>query len=127
MLSVARYGTRDLARAAAFYDELAALLGARRVIDRDEVKAYKGAGGGMFLIGIPLAGEPTLGNGTQMGFRADSRATVDGVYARALELGGTCEGPPGVRGPEGVQAFYAAYFRDLDGNKLMVSSFGPAG
>jgi catechol 2,3-dioxygenase-like lactoylglutathione lyase family enzyme len=126
MLSVARYGTRDLPRAAAFYDKIAALLGARRVIDRDEVKAYKGADGGMFLIGLPNAGDATVGNGTQMGFSAANRATVDAVYAKALELGGTCEGPPGLRGPEGPQAFYAAYFRDLDGNKLMTMCTGAA-
>jgi catechol 2,3-dioxygenase-like lactoylglutathione lyase family enzyme len=124
MLSVARYGTRDLARAAAFYDQIAALLGASRVIDRDEVKAYKGADGGMFLIGLPYAGEANVGNGTQVGFSAPSRAAVDAVHAKALELGGTCEGPPGLRGPDGVQAFYAAYFRDLDGNKLMAMCFG---
>ena len=32
----------------------------------------------------------------------------------SLSLGGTCEGPPGDRGG----GFYAAYFRDRDGNKL---------
>ena len=32
------------------------------------------------------------------------------VVAKAMELGGSCEGPPGVRGPEGVSAFYATYF-----------------
>jgi catechol 2,3-dioxygenase-like lactoylglutathione lyase family enzyme len=124
MLSVARYGTRDLAKAATFYDEIAALLGASRVIDRDEVKAYKGPEGGMFLIGIPFSGDASSGNGTQVGFPAPSRAVVDAVHAKALELGGTCEGPPGVRGPEGVMAFYAAYFRDLDGNKVMVMRVG---
>ncbi len=125
MLSVARYGTKDLARATVFYDAIAAILGARRAIEREEVVAYKGPEGGLFLIGKPLNGEPNVGNGTQIGFSTKSRAVVDAVYAKAMELGGTCEGPPGVRGPEGVQAFYAAYFRDLDGNKLMVSSFGP--
>jgi catechol 2,3-dioxygenase-like lactoylglutathione lyase family enzyme len=124
MLSVARYGTRDLPRAVGFYDAIAALLGATRVIDREEVKAYKGADGGMFLIGLPFAGEASAGNGTQLGFRAESRSVVDAVYAKALELGGACEGPPGVRGPEGVSAFYAAYFRDPDGNKIMVMRVG---
>jgi catechol 2,3-dioxygenase-like lactoylglutathione lyase family enzyme len=124
MLSVARYGTKDLAKAAAFYDEITALLGASRVIDREEVKAYKGPEGGMFLIGIPFAGEASVGNGTQVGFPAPSRAVVDAVHAKALELGGTCEGPPGLRGPEGIAAFYAAYFRDLDGNKVMVMRVG---
>ena len=124
MLSVARYGTKDLARATAFYDAITSLLGAARVIDRDEVKAYKGPDGGMFLIGLPFAGDASVGNGTQVGFAAPSRAVVDAVYAKAMELGGSCEGPPGVRGPEGVAAFYATYFRDPDGNKLMVMRVG---
>ena len=125
MLTVARFGTRDLARATGFYDAIAALLGARRVMERPEVVAYKGAEGGMFLIGVPHAGAATAGNGTQLGFAAPSRAVVDAVHATAMELGGRCEGPPGVRGPEGGNAFYAAYFRDLDGNKLMVMRSGP--
>jgi catechol 2,3-dioxygenase-like lactoylglutathione lyase family enzyme len=124
MLSVARYGTRDLPRATEFYDAIASLLGARRVIERDEVVAYKGADGGMFLIGIPFSGEANVGNGTQIGFAAPSRAVVDAVFAKAMDMGGTCEGPPGLRGPEGVQAFYAAYFRDRDGNKVMVMRVG---
>ena len=124
MLSVARYGTKDLARATAFYDAITSLLGASRVIDREEVKAYKGPDGGMFLIGLPFAGDASVGNGTQVGFAAPSRVVVDAVYAKAMELGGSCEGPPGVRGPEGVSAFYATYFRDPDGNKIMVMRVG---
>jgi catechol 2,3-dioxygenase-like lactoylglutathione lyase family enzyme len=126
MLSVARYGTRDLARAMLFYDALAAELGAARVMERENLVAYQGADGGMFLIGVPLAGEASVGNGSQVGFAAPSRGVVDSAYAKAIELGGTCEGPPGVRGPDGPQAFYAAYFRDLDGNKVMVMNRGPA-
>ncbi|MET0180457.1 MAG: VOC family protein [Novosphingobium sp.] len=125
MLNVARYGTRDLERAKVFYDAVAGLLGAKRILDRPEVVGYRGAQGGMFLVGKPLAGEATVGNGAQVGFAAPTRATVDAVHAKALELGGTCEGPPGVRGPDGPQGFYAAYFRDLDGNKLLVSAIGP--
>ncbi len=124
MLSVARYGVHDLARAKTFYDAIAALLDARRIIDRPEMCGYKAAEGGMFIIGKPLQGEPTVGNGTQMGFAAKSRAVVDAVHAKALELGGTCEGPPGVRGSD-PNGFYGAYFRDPDGNKLLVSRFGP--
>ncbi len=123
MLMTARYGTCDLARAAPFYDAIAEIVGARRVIDRDEVKGYQGPSGAMFLIGRPFAGEACVGNGTQMVFAAPSRAAVDAVHARALELGGSCEGPPGLRGPEEM-GFYAAYFRDLDGNKLMVAKQG---
>jgi len=119
MLSLARYGTRDLERAKGFYDAIGALLGAKRVFERPEVVSYKAEGGGMFLIGVPFEGEASVGNGTQMGLGAPSRAIVDAVYAKAMELGGSCAGAPGFRGPE-AGGFYAAYIRDLDGNKLMI-------
>jgi predicted lactoylglutathione lyase len=45
---------------------------------------------------------------------AKDQAQVDRLYAIALAQGGTCEGAPGPRG----EGFYAAYFRDRDGNKL---------
>jgi predicted lactoylglutathione lyase len=56
----------------------------------------------------------------------DRRANVDAFYNKAIELGGTDEGAPGLRGEEGDQAFYGAYFRDLDGNKLAAFCIGPA-
>ena len=123
MLSTARYGTRDLARARSFYDAIAETIGAKRVIDRDNLSGYRGASGGMFIIGTPLAGDANVGNGTQVVFEAPSRAAIDAAHAKALELGGKCEGPPGPRGPAEMN-FYAAYFRDLDGNKIMVSRAG---
>jgi predicted lactoylglutathione lyase len=46
--------------------------------------------------------------------RAPSKEAVDALHRKALELGGSDEGPPGPRG----DGFYAGYFRDLDGNKL---------
>ena len=56
----------------------------------------------------------------------DTRDKVDTLYVKAMELGGACEGGPGVSGEEGEQAFYAAYFRDIDGNKLCAYRVGPA-
>ena len=124
MHTATRYGTRDLPRAKKFYDAMAEILGGTRVVDRENVAGYKGPEGGMFMIGTPLAGEATVGNGTQVVFTAPSRAAVDAAHAKALELGGKCEGPPGPRGPQDMN-FYAAYFRDPDGNKVMVSRQGP--
>jgi predicted lactoylglutathione lyase len=48
---------------------------------------------------------------------------VDRIHAKALELGGADEGQPGLRAVGG-EGFYAAYFRDLDGNKLDVFCYG---
>ena len=123
MLTVARYGTKDLAKAAQFYDAIAELLGAKRAFERPELVAYKGAEDAMFIIGTPFEGEASVGNGTQVGFAAPSRAVVDAVYAKAIELGGSCAGAPGFRGPE-ASGFYATYFRDPEGNKIMVMSVG---
>jgi predicted lactoylglutathione lyase len=63
----------------------------------------------------PFDGKPaTRGNGTMVALQVDSKTKVDALYKLAIELGGTDEGKPGPRG----DGFYAAYFRDLDGNKL---------
>ena len=63
----------------------------------------------------PFDGNPaTVGNGVMVGLAASSKEQVDRVHATALANGGTCEGPPGQR----MDGFYAAYFRDTEGNKL---------
>ena len=73
---------------------------------------------------VTVNGKPaTVGNGVMAGIATDSRDTVDRMYRKALELGGADEGAPGLRG-EGGEGFYAAYFRDLDGNKLDVYHYG---
>jgi predicted lactoylglutathione lyase len=56
----------------------------------------------------------TVGNGMMVALAAGSRENVDKLYAKAISLGASDEGKPGDRG----EGFYAAYFRDLDGNKL---------
>ena len=63
----------------------------------------------------PFDGNPaTVGNGGMVAIAADGPATVDKIYAKAIELGAQDEGAAGPRG----DTFYAGYFRDLDGNKL---------
>jgi hypothetical protein len=42
-----------------------------------------------------------------------------------MELGGSDEGAPGIRGEEGDRAFYGGYFRDLEGNKFCAFRVGP--
>lgn len=124
MISNTRFGTRDIARSRAFWCPIAEMVGARQVRESENLIAYRGAEGSMLLIGAPLAGEHDPGNGNMAGFQVESRAKVDEVYAKVLELGGADEGPPGIRGSD-PNGFYGAYFRDPDGNKLVVFRFGP--
>ncbi len=128
MIGYALVGTNDLERAKGFYDELFAAIGAARMLEIGAMCAW-GCSWDKPMFGVtrPYDGkEASSGNGTMIALVVDQRSNVDLLHARALELGGTDEGGPGVRGEDGDQAFYAAYFRDLDGNKLCAFRIGPA-
>lgn len=125
MIGYVILGTNNLARAASFYDVLLAEMGVTRMMSFGERGYAWGTAMDkpMLCIMTPYNRKPaTVGNGVMVGISASSQDEVDRVYNKALELGGTDEGPPGLR-PEGGDGFYAAYFRDLDGNKLDVFSY----
>ena len=126
MIGYVVLGTNDLPRAKSFYDTLLAEMGVSRLME------FGGRGYGwaasmdqpMLCIMTPYDGKPaTVGNGVMAGISVASRDLVDRIYLKALELGGADEGPPGLRAVGG-EGFYAAYFRDLDGNKLDVFCYG---
>ncbi len=115
MIGYVTLGTRDLKKAAAFYDKIAAEMGIGRFMESDTFVAWGDADGAGLGLTQPFDGKPmTVGNGVMVALAAKDQAEVDRIYKLALSLGGTDEGPPGSRG----EGFYAAYFRDLDGNKL---------
>ena len=117
MIGYVTLGTRDLQKAAAFYDKIAAEMGIGRFMESDTFIAWGSAGGGAGLgLTKPSDGKPmSAGNGVMVALAAKDKAQVDRIYRLALSLGGTDEGPPGPRCEGG---FYAAYFRDPEGNKL---------
>ena len=99
MLTHVCVGTNDLPRAKIFYDATFAVIGVRpgyedtpnhRVIYRHD--------GLLFLVGLPIDGEPATHGGTAI------------------------EDPPGVRQ---LANLYLAYLRDPDGNKLCASYLMP--
>jgi predicted lactoylglutathione lyase len=118
MIGYVTVGSNDLQKAVAFYDDLLAELGAGRFMQEDTFVAWAVAPDRpAFSVCQPFDGNAaTIGNGTMVALTVDSTDKVDAVYAKAIQLGGTDEGPPGIR----MDGFYAAYFRDLDGNKLNV-------
>ncbi len=126
MLGYISLGTNDMAKATAFYDQLAALVGAKRVWDDENFVAWSNAPTGGISVTKPFDGEPaSVGNGVMAAIAAPDRAMVDKLYAKAMSLGAADEGAPGLRGGDD-STFYAAYFRDLDGNKLNAFYMGPA-
>jgi catechol 2,3-dioxygenase-like lactoylglutathione lyase family enzyme len=109
-------GTNDFERAANFYDALFADIGAKRVLDMEGYIAWgRSLEDSALSIAKPFDGKAaTVGNGVMVAVKTESKEAVDAIYRRAIELGASDEGAPGPRG----DGFYAAYFRDLDGNKL---------
>lgn len=130
MIGYVTVGTNDLARAAQFYDAIAAEMGVGRMMDFDSFIAWGKWGGGAGIAATkPFDGNAaTVGNGVMVALEAADKAQVDRLYEIALAHGGSDEGGPGQRGEpdENGNAFYAAYFRDPDGNKLNAFVMGPA-
>jgi len=126
MIGYVVLGTNDLPRASAFYDTLLAEMGVSRMMEFGQ-RGYAWAAAmdqPMLCIMTPYDGKPaTVGNGVMVGISVASRELVDRMHQKALELGGADEGAPGLRA-EGGEGFYAAYFRDLDGNKLDLFCYG---
>lgn len=121
MIGYVTIGSNNLERSKKFYDELLAELGGKRAFGSDRMQGYRGGQGGMLAVCTPYDGKPAAsGNGTMVALAAASKEQVDKVHAKAISLGASDEGAPGLRG----DTFYGAYFRDLDGNKLCVFKAG---
>ena len=122
MISYTTLGTNQWSQALEFYDALLAPMGATRLMELEGFVLYgKTLATGNLAVVHPFdRKEATVGNGTMVAMQVESKEAVAEIHAKALELGGTDEGQPGPRG----DGFYAAYFRDLDGNKLCVFIFG---
>lgn len=124
MFSHVFVGFSDFERAFAFYQPLMVILGnASRFCDALKPWAGWNANGEnrpLFVICKPYNGQQQEpGNGQMIAFQATTRSMVQACYQIAMANGGSCEGAPGLR-PQYHEYYYAAYFRDPDGNKLCV-------
>lgn len=124
MFSHVTIGTRDKARARAFYAPIMDILG---YPPRDPARAkqfvmWTAPDGGrpFFVIAEPFDREDaSSGNGQMIALLAPDRPGVVAAHAAAIEVGGANEGAPGLR-PHYHENYYGAYFRDLDGNKVCI-------
>lgn len=115
-------GAQDVKETLPFFD---ATLGA---LDHERTEpfpgwAFYGPRGGEACLGIcrPNDGQDARGgNGIMVALKAATKEQVAAAHAAALANGGSDEGAPGYRPPEGTGGFYAAYFRDPVGNKFCV-------
>ncbi|MGL1014348.1 VOC family protein [Vibrio vulnificus] len=109
-------GVSNVPSAVVFYDSVLSALSIKRAHYIENVAAAYGENF-EFWVGCPCENAASSGNGTHIAFNAPNKEAVDQFYATALELGGECAGKPGLR-PECGETYYAAFVRDVDGNKI---------
>jgi len=112
-------GANDVQESKVFYDAVLGAMGHEPGVIDDKGRCFYVTPSGIFAITKPIDGEPAChGNGSTIGFAAESPAVADAWHAAGLANGGTaCEDPPGVR--EGAMGkLYLAYLLDPSGNKL---------
>ena len=121
MFSHIMVGSNDIAASKVFYDAILGALGHEPGVIDPKGRCFYMTKTGVFAITTPIDGESACaGNGSTVGFSADTTEMADAWYEAGLKNGGTiCEEPPGVRtAPRG--SLYLAYLRDPSGNKLCV-------
>lgn len=112
-------GVVDLERAMAFYDGVLAPLGGSRLLTRPTNAGYGTVGRPKprFWIRLHDGKSPPFQPEAHVAFQAPDRAAVDAFHERALRLGATDNGKPGLR-PHYHKDFYAAYVIDPDGHRI---------
>ncbi|HEY4342530.1 MAG TPA: VOC family protein [Steroidobacteraceae bacterium] len=115
MINYVMVGTNRFDAAVAFYEALMSDMGATRAYATPRNVGWGwGIGTPMFIVTRPYdEQQASIGNGAMVAFDVSSTELVDALHAKVLALGGSSEGDPGPRG----EHMYAAYWRDLDGNK----------
>lgn len=118
MFSHVTIGADEPEKLEGFYDAVLAALGIAPFFKLPGTLSYGTAAGPKVFVLKPFNGEAHVpGNGGHVAFLAPDRASVDAFHAKALEMGGTSEGAPGLR-PHYHPNYYGAYVRDPAGNKL---------
>lgn len=122
MIGYVTIGVNDIEKGKAFWSELLEPLGAKVLMDMGRIALLGTAPDQpMLAVCVPYdEGDPNPGNGNMVAFAAGSREKVDEMYAKAIAMGATDEGPAGERMP----TFYGGYFRDPDGNKAVFFHMG---
>jgi catechol 2,3-dioxygenase-like lactoylglutathione lyase family enzyme len=116
-LSHVSLGTNDFPGAKRFYDAVLPTIGLRCIMNVDGGAGY-GREFPEFWVQLPHDGaSANPGNGTHVCFNAETMDQVKAFHREALRLGAEDEGKPGLR-KEYSDNYFAAFVRDLDGNKI---------
>jgi catechol 2,3-dioxygenase-like lactoylglutathione lyase family enzyme len=119
MFSHIMLGANDVQVSKQFYDAALATLGCKPGRVDDKGRCFYKTPTGIFAITQPINGEPaSRGNGSTIGFAAETPEAVLAWHAAGLANGGVAiEDPPGIREGGGVR-LHLAYLLDPASNKV---------
>ncbi len=112
-------GANDVQESKKFYDATLGALGYEPGVIDEKGRCFYFTDTGIFALTKPINGEEAChGNGSTIGFAANTPELADAWHEAGLAAGGTnCEDAPGIREGGGRQ-LYLAYLRDPSGNKV---------
>jgi catechol 2,3-dioxygenase-like lactoylglutathione lyase family enzyme len=115
-------GVSDLERATRFYESVLGTIGCAPLDVRAKTVGFGKHYSEFWLNHRPGMPAVESGSGSHVCLRAANTQAVDAFHAAALTAGGKSEGAPGER-PQHGEGYYAAYVRDLDGNRIEAVTF----
>jgi len=122
MIDHVSVAVRDLAAAADFYEAVLGTLGFVKLDGRAATVGFGKRYSEFWINQRPALAPAGPDSGIHIALRAPSAAAVEAFHAAALAAGGACDGPPGLR-PRHGEGYYAAFIRDLDGNRIEAVTF----
>jgi catechol 2,3-dioxygenase-like lactoylglutathione lyase family enzyme len=123
MIDHVSIAVRDLGNAEPFYAALLAPLGMRKLREWPNAAIGFGKTYPEFWINRRAAlARVEEDSGVHICLRATDTRAVEDFHTAALKAGGTSNGAPGLR-TEYHSSYYAAFIRDLDGNRIEAVTF----
>lgn len=122
MIDHVSVAVRDLDASARFYETVLATLGLAKLEARPATVGFGKRYAEFWINKRPTMTGVAPDSGTHICLRARSTDMVDAFHAAAMAAGGSSDGSPALR-PQHGEGYYAAYIRDLDGNRIEAVTF----
>ena len=122
MIDHVSIAVRDLERAARFYRVVLDAIGFAELVTRVATVGFGKSYPEFWLNKSSNMAKIGVDSGAHVSLRAPSPQAVDAFHVAALQSGGISDGKPGMRAASG-QGYYAAFIRDLDGNRIEAVTF----
>ncbi len=122
MIDHVSIGVADLDTSAAFYEAVLGTLEMTCLVRREATVGFGKRYPEVWLNHRPGMSPLPASTGTHICLRARTEEAVRAFHAAALANGGSDDGAPGPRSAA-MTDYFAAFIRDLDGNRLEAATF----